>query len=251
MESYAPRHTRSECMLYMSIVYCHIPHTESLRQSPERVARFLKSLAKVRQLDTVSYASSVAARRKRRPKKDVPIALAPCCKALNRTAKRRISKLEKQCNRLRGANKDLRSQVRVVSQTHMHTLVCIVCTVACMQNKRLQKENVALKRTIAELRSGDHDITLAGVSQSDMETILTDVSKDPTLGQHLSQHDPSGTLKAFWEEQVARSQCGNKRKQWNPVVLRFMLHLWERMGEKKFRLLSDEKVTLTLHPNNW
>ena len=35
---------------------------------------------------------------------------------------------------------------------------------------------------------------------------------------------------------------GHKRTQWNPIVLRFMMHLWERLGEKNCRFLEKEKV---------
>ena len=127
-----------------------------------------------------------------------------------------------------------------------------------------------LKDTIEELKSGHHDIRLEGVSQEDMVTILQDCQSSPELQAQLHEHDPSGTLAAFWKEQVSsnshsnpnctptptpntdiinfvysqveRSQTTLKRKQWNPIVLRFMLHLWEKMGEKHFRLLEKEKV---------
>ena len=53
---------------------------------------------------------------------------------------------------------------------------------------------------------------------------------------------PGGTLKLFWKEQIERKSDPNKRKRWNPIVLRFMLHLWEKLGEKHFRVLEKEKV---------
>lgn len=123
-------------------------------------------------------------------------------------------------------------------------LVILVLPYACssVQVKRLKAENESLKETIRELQSGHHDIKLQGVSQSDMEHILSSCNEQPILEQQLKQNDPSGTLKAFWQEQVSRSKSTQKRQQWNPVVLRFMLHLWEQMGEKNFRLLGKEKV---------
>lgn len=110
--------------------------------------------------------------------------------------------------------------------------------------KRLKKENVSLKNTIRELLQGRHDIQLDGESQVDMETILeaATVNHPTLLASQLQKNDPTGTLQSFWEEQVERSKSTDKRKKWNPVVLRFMLHLWERMGEKNFRLLEKEKV---------
>jgi len=80
----------------------------------------------------------------------------------------------------------------------------------CMQVKQLKKDNKVLKRTvaelketIAELKSGDHDIRLEGVSQNDMETILHNCHRSPALQKDIHQHDPSGTLAAFWKEQVS------------------------------------------------
>ena len=47
---------------------------------------------------------------------------------------------------------------------------------------------------------------------------------------------------AFHFEQMARLQNKNRRMQWNPIVLRFMLHLWSKLGEKNVRMLEREKV---------
>ena len=67
--------------------------------------------------------------------------------------------------------------------------------------------------------------------------------ESPILAKSLSsQDDETGTLKNFWQEQVSRAEDANKRRRWNPIVLRFMLHLWEQMGEKSFRVLEDENV---------
>ena len=80
----------------------------------------------------------------------------------------------------------------------------------CVQVKRLKKDKKQLKKTIAELKetinelkSGDHDIRLEGTSQRDMETILHDRNQSPDIQKQLHQHDSSGTLAAFWKEQVS------------------------------------------------
>ena len=75
-----------------------------------------------------------------------------------------------------------------------------------------------------------------------METVMSVWNTQPQLAEQLKENDPSGTLKAFWQEQLKRTNNPQKRQQWNPVVLRFMLHLWESMGETNFRLLGKEKV---------
>ena len=104
----------------------------------------------------------------------------------------------------------------------------------------LQTENDSLKQTIKQLQCGDHDIRLQGDSQNDMQTVMQFWNQQPRkLDEQLKKNDPSGTLKLFWQEQVKRSRSKNKREQWNPMVLRFMLHLWESMGERNFRLLAD------------
>ena len=117
--------------------------------------------------------------------------------------------------------------------THFHHL---------SQVKRLKTENDSLKTTIQQLQSGHHDIRLQGQSQIDMETVMNVWNTQPDLDIQMKENDQSGTLKAFWQEQLKRMSNPQKRQQWNPVVLRFMLHLWESMGEKNFRLLDKEKV---------
>lgn len=74
----------------------------------------------------------------------------------------------------------------------------------------LFQETVALKKTIAELKeviamlkSGHHDIRLEGTSQTDAETILGNCDRSPDLQKQMHQHDPTGTLAAFWKEQVS------------------------------------------------
>ena len=107
----------------------------------------------------------------------------------------------------------------------------------------LQDENMRLKQTITELRQGQHDIILKGDSQEDMEVLMQTCRTSPILEEKMrEQDDESGTLKTFWQEQVARQSDANKRRRWNPIVLRFMLHLWEQIGEKGFRVLGDENV---------
>ena len=191
-----------------------------LRKSPELIARELCKLAATRQLDTESYADSVKKKKIRRAAPTAPCDLAALLKAeqaahksSNRKNKRRISKL---CSQLTGLRKKCRG---------------------------LQSENQRLKRTINELLQGTHDLTLNGNSQEDMEDLMRECGKSPMLEAELiAQDDGVGTLQSFWSEQVSRSTSSDKRKRWNPIVLRFMLHLWEKMGEKSFRVFGDEKV---------
>lgn len=131
--------------------------------------------------------------------------------------------------------------VCVCANVHIRYVVC-ACAIV-LQIKRLKKENKDLRRTIADLRAGQHDIQLEGVSQRDMEDVLCHCNKLPQLAEKLKEQDPTDTLAAFWQEQVERSQAtAPARKRWNPIVLRFMLDLWEKMGEKNFRVLEKEKV---------
>lgn len=44
--------------------------------------------------------------------------------------------------------------------------------------------------------------------------------------------------------QRMRDPDKTKRKKWNPIVLRFMLELWEKMGEKNFRTLGEQKILI-------
>ena len=78
-----------------------------------------------------------------------------------------------------------------------------------------------------------------------MERLMHECRQSPILEEKLNdQDDETGTLKIFWQEQLARASDANKRRRWNPIVLRFMLHLWEQMGEKSFRVLEDENVSV-------
>ena len=101
-----------------------------------------------------------------------------------------------------------------------------------------------LEATIKELLAGGHDIELQGKSQKDAEDVMKVCISDPALSQKISEHDSTGVLQSFWKEQHDRMSHPDqtKRKKWNPIVLRFMFELWERMGEKHFRILGDEKV---------
>ena len=109
----------------------------------------------------------------------------------------------------------------------------------------LEDENIRLRRTIDELMKGRHDIILKGKSQEDTEGLMNECRKSTILQENLSSHDDeAGTLATFWREQLDRSSDTNKRRRWNPIVLRFMLHLWEQIGEKGFRALEDENVSL-------
>ena len=139
-------------------------------------------------------------------------------KAENRSKRRRISKLMAQ-------NTKLRHQVRscigmfdnvfddVFGCTIEH---CLIGKCLCMQVKQLKQVNKVLNRTvaeleetIAELKSGHHDIKLEGVSQKDMEIILDDCVRSPELQKQIHNHDPSGTLAAFWKEQVSSDTLAN------------------------------------------
>ena len=118
-----------------------------------------------------------------------------------------------------------------------------ICLCIASQLKRLKKENKDLRSTIAALRAGKHDIELDGESQGDMETVFEKCNELPQLADQMAGQDPSNTLAAFWQEQLERSKSTCPvRKRWNPIVLRFMLDLWEKMGGKHFRLLEKEKV---------
>ena len=198
---------------------------EALRGSSNLIARELKKLANLRQLNTVAYAQTVNQKKqdsraaKRKAAED-PVSLADkliaeqlAHKKSNRAHRRKLSKLGSQIKKLR-------------------------------QDKRaLKAENRRLKAAIACLKQGKHDIQLEGEVQNDVEHLFKECRKATVLQETMAkQDDANGTLKAFWQEQVERSLCENKRKKWNPVVLRFMLHLWEKMGEKNFRVLGDEKV---------
>ena len=194
--------------------------TENLRNSLKLVAREIKKFAKLRQLDTIAYADSVnkrkqASREAKKTSRANPVSLSEQLQAqkfVNRAQKRKIGKLQRQVDRLR------------------------------KKCRGLQTENRKLKSAIKKLKAGDHDIEMDGQTQQDLTDVLHECQKSPILQQQIKDQDTTGVLKAFWDEQVARSETTDKRKRWNPVVLRFMLHLWEKMGEKNFRVLGDEKV---------
>ena len=59
--------------------------------------------------------------------------------------------------------------------------------------KRLQKENLELRRTIQKLKSGDHDIQLEGHFQNDMEWLLNQCQKKGSMLQkQIENQDASG-----------------------------------------------------------
>ena len=219
---------------YNSLIHAdiHILRTccaEPLRRNPEHIARYLRKLARLRQLDTEAYRDSVQKKRSaaKRAAPKPPVSFQEkfeeekrAHKLSNRAHKRKISKLCKQVKRLRKTSRALKTEVR-----------------------DLKAENRRLKATIAELENGDHDIELDGEVQEDMMSVLKECRTTPILQEELTKQDASGTLHAFWQEQVERSlkPC-DKRKRWNPIVMQFCLHLWEKMGEKNFRILADEKV---------
>ena len=93
---------------------------------------------------------------------------------------------------------------------------------------------------------------------------MDEMQKAPQLQSRMQSADPTGTLELFWKEQVLYygfllvNHCGHhplcpqaarlaeskstKRKRWNPIVLRFLLELWEEIGEKHFRKLEDKNI---------
>ena len=149
---------------------------------------------------------------KRRGKREQKAVTMASLKGQNRRQKRKICNLLKQ-------NNDLRKKV-----------------------KRLNAEVKSLKNTIKELLSGRHDMELKGKSQSDAEDIMNACIQLPTLEAQIKDNDPTGTLHAFWHEQLLRMDDPAKRSKWNPIVLRFILDLWENMGERKFRLLEKTGI---------
>ena len=86
--------------------------------------------------------------------------------------------------------------------------------------KFLQKQLEELSETVKELREGMFDITLEGGSQEDMIHLLQQCNDCPQLASAMKLQDSTGTLDLFWKEQVERMSNVNKRKQWNPIVLR-------------------------------
>ena len=211
------------CTPYNLFVYVCIEH---LRNSLNLVARELKKLSKLRQLDTDAYAASINQKKqatrvaKRKvvtnpvTVEDALLAEQQAHKNSNRSHKRKISRMARQIKRLR------------------------------KENRTIKTENRRLKMTISQLKEGKHDIVLEGDVQTDVEEVFNECCKTKILQDVLTkQDDDNGTLQAFWQEQVERTKCEKKRKKWNPVVLRFMLDLWEKMGEKNFRVLGTEKVS--------
>ena len=200
---------------------------EQLRNSPAKIVGELVKLSKMRQLDTETYADSVKKKCIRRAAPKAPGDLSQQLKAeqaahkrSNRKHKRKICNLVKQVDKWR------------------------------KKCRRLQDENKRLKVAIKELSQGRHDIILEGDSQQDMEDVMEICQKSPILEKNLTaQDDESGTLSHFWSEQVIRRADPNKRRRWNPVVLRFMLSLWEQMGEKGFRILEKENVSDLTSPH--
>lgn len=192
-------------------------NAEQLRGSPERIARWLKYLSRIRILDTQSYMHSVAKKKGIRKKKGAAPSVQSL-KAENRSKRRRISKLMAQNTKLRH---QVRSCIAMFDNVFDDVFGCTIehCLIGkclCMQVKQLKQVNKVLNRTvaeledtIAELKSGDHDIQLEGVSQKDMETILDDCVRSPELQKQIHHHDPSGTLAAFWKEQVSSDTLAN------------------------------------------
>ena len=179
----------------------------------------------MKQLDVTAYANSVNQKKqqtratKRKAVAD-PVSVEDqllaeqlAHKQSNRTHKRKLNKMAGQIKRLRKENRDIK------------------------------QENRRLRQTIEKLKQGKHDIELEGEVQQDVEAVFNECRKSNILHDNLKKQDDSGTLQAFWQEQEERTKCDIKRKKWNPVVLRFMLHLWEKMGEKNFRVLGTEKVS--------
>jgi hypothetical protein len=178
----------------------------------ERIARVLLQLATLRILDTQTHMAMVNKRRGHRKRKIGAAVTMASLKCVNRRQKRKICNLIKQ-------NTDLRTKVA-----------------------KLNQEVKSLKSTIKELLAGRHDMELKGKSQSDAEIIMNECVQHPSLESHIKENDPTGTLHAFWHEQLLRMDDPDRRSKWNPIVLRFMLDLWENMGERNFRLLEKEGI---------
>lgn len=178
----------------------------------EKVARVLLKLAKLRILDTQTYMQQVNKRRGQRQQKHGVAVTMAALKGQNRRNKRKICNLLKQNNELRKKIKKLNAEVK------------------------------SLKSTIKELLAGQHDLELKGKSQYDAETIMKECMTHPSLDDRIKDHDPTGVLYSFWHEQLLRMDDPARRSKWNPIVLRFMLDLWENMGERNFRLLEKEGI---------
>ena len=162
---------------------------KELHSSPVHVARALKRLSAIKQLDTDAYTDAVNKKKIRKPavpdptkQEENPLKVSNRqLKRLNRALKKRSRRQEKQINRLR---------------------------TTC---KRLKRENRDLKATIKKLQAGAHDIQLQGQSQSDMEWFFSKCDAEPQMQQQFKEQDPSGTLEAFWREQAERSKSKNRR----------------------------------------
>ena len=167
-------------------------------------------------------------------------------KKIRRADPSKTSQVESQANMLRAE----KSAHKLSNRKNKRKICKLVKQVENLRKKCrvLQDENIRLKQTIDELSKGQHDIILKGHSQEDMVDLLQRCRTSPILEEKMrEQDDESGTLKTFWREQVARQSDKNKRRRWNPIVLRFMLNLWEKIGEKGFRVLEDEKVMRTMY----
>ena len=153
---------------------------EAVRRSPNQIARELKRLAALRQLDTVAYTQSVnqrkaAARAAKRKAATNPVSVEDLLlaeqiahKKSNRAHKRKIGRMARQIKRLRKENRDVKT------------------------------ENRRLKATIASLKEGKHDIELEGEVQGDVEAVFHECRKAKILSESLEkQDDANGTLQAF------------------------------------------------------
>ena len=158
---------------------------------PKNIVQELLNMSKLRILNTAAYADTVAKKKTRTKGISAPMDYKTLC----RKQKRKLCTQEKQLNRLR------------------------------MQKRKLTKQVKDLKETVQQLLQGNFDITLAGGSQEDMETLLLKCNASEKLASEIQSQDSTGTLDLFWQEQLVRASNPVKRRQWNPIVLRYCVHV--------------------------
>ena len=167
--------------------------TEKLRRNRKSILQQLLNMSNLKILNTKAYADSVAKKKIRTKSISAPKA---SYKQLCRKQQRKLCTQKKQLKRLRVQNKDLKKEVK------------------------------DLKEIVQRLLQGDHDIDLDGGSQADMEKLLLQWnSNEAALRTEINLQDSTGTLDLFWREQLERQSDPKKKKQWNPIVLRYFAHV--------------------------
>lgn len=205
---------------------------ESVRHLPKRIAQFLVKLAKHKQLNCAAHLKTVNAKRVRIKNAKVP---PTDYKALARKRGRQVSRYKQQ-------NDVLRLKVLICFECMFFLqYVNSLCSMQVKHQKALVKQNKVLKdenielrdkvaflqqqldevrETVKQLRAGVYDMTLNGGSQEDMTRLLHQCNGLPQLAAEIKKQDTTGTLDLFWKEQLERQNNVNKRKHWNPIVLR-------------------------------